>query len=59
MNDKDIEITMQKVTIQHLQDALVAVKRGVPIPIPQNSTSVKPSNSNGSNGVNCGKVFEI
>jgi hypothetical protein len=45
MESKDAEITMQKVTINHLQEALVAVKRGGSVP-------AAPS-------VPCGKVFHI
>lgn len=51
LKDKDIEITMQKVTIQHLQNSLVAMKRGQPFPV--------PDSSNNANGINGGKVFEI
>jgi hypothetical protein len=72
LKDKDIEITMQKVTIQHLQDALVALKRGQPFPVPPssynannpivvlNGSGTAGSNNNGGSGVsNSGKVFEI
>lgn len=41
LQEKNIELTMQKVTIQHLQDAYVALKRGQPIPVPQNVTGNK------------------
>ncbi|CAL8097282.1 unnamed protein product [Orchesella dallaii] len=52
LQDRDIEIRMQKVTIQHLQDAYVALKRGQPIPVPQSSTGNKISVNGSSNGHN-------
>lgn len=50
LQDKDIELKMQKVTIQHLQDAYVALKRGQPIPVPQNVTGNKIVVNGSSNG---------
>lgn len=51
LKDKNIEIKMQKVTIEHLQTCLVALKRGQPFPV--------PNSANNANGINGSKVYDI
>ena len=52
MEKKDVEITMQKVTITHLQDAYIALKTGQPyVPSTRNHTNNTPSP--------CGKIYQI
>jgi len=52
IRNKDIEITMQKVTLQHLQDALVAAKKGLSfVPTPsKTSQSIIKQSANLENG---------
>lgn len=50
MESQNVEITMQKVTIKHLQDALVELKK---------SGVNNNSNSHQTSQVPCGKVFHV
>lgn len=59
LHEKDIELRMQKVTIQHLQDAYVALKRGQPIPIPHNVTGNKIVVNEASNGQTNHQVLDV
>ena len=47
---KDIEITMQKVTINHLRESFLELKTGKPY---------VPTNHTNNTAIPCGKVFQI